>query len=98
MSKKPLACRHCGTQFRRSAGAGLFCGDNCELAHDKANASNRESLLSAGFTQHEETPNIWVKDGVAVTEEQVKHQGLVKALHKHAGAVHERITVIQDGQ
>lgn len=89
MSKKPLACRHCGKQFARAAGAGLFCGKDCEDAHCSAMDDHRKSLTDAGFVQHPETPNIWHKDGVALTEEQVKHVGFEKAVRQHGSAVAE---------
>jgi hypothetical protein len=89
MSKKPLACRHCKKPFRRAAGAGLECGSDCEQAYINAMDAHRKALSAAGFVQHPETPNVWHKDGVAITEEQVKHVGFEKAIRKHTSAVAE---------
>jgi hypothetical protein len=83
-SRQPLKCYHCKTSFPRTPGAGLFCGKDCEDAHCAAIEDNRKQLTDAGFVQHPETPNIWQKDGVAVTEEQVKHVGFEKAVQLHA--------------
>lgn len=89
MSKKPLGCHHCGKPFRRAPGAGRFCGDTCEKAHAAAMDQHRKSLTDAGFLQHSETPNLWLKDGVAISEEQVKNIGFEKAMRKHQSAAAE---------
>jgi len=89
VNKQPLRCIHCGGLFRREAGAGLCCGPGCEDKYKATTEQNRKALADAGFVQHPETPNIWHKDGVAVTEEQVKHHGIEKTIHLHAGAVAE---------
>ena len=44
----------------------------------------REGLKAAGFEQHAEAPNLWLKDGTAVSEEHVKQIGIEKALTIHA--------------
>lgn len=44
----------------------------------------RFDLKKAGFEQHVDVPNLWVKDGVAISEEQSKKIGLTKALARHA--------------
>lgn len=89
MSKKPLACRHCGSKFPRAAGAGLFCGSDCQMQHEAYTENATFDLKAAGFEQHPETPNIWHKDGVAITEEQVKHVGFEKAVRQHGSAAAE---------
>lgn len=44
----------------------------------------RFDLRKAGFEQHADVLNLWVKDGVAISEEQAKKIGLTKALARHA--------------
>jgi len=50
---------------------------------------HRKALADAGFVQHAETPNIWHKDDVSITEEQVKHVGFQKAVRQHGSAAAE---------
>jgi len=50
---------------------------------------HRKALTNAGFVQHPEIPNVWNKDGVAITEEQVKHVGFQKAVRQHGSAAAE---------
>ena len=84
MSKQPLRCIHCGQQFPRIAGAGLCCGDDCAKQHEAAREQIRKDLSAGGFTQNAETPNLWTKDGVSITEEHVKHAGMAVAMQQHA--------------
>jgi hypothetical protein len=91
-NRKPLKCAHCGNDFPRTAGAGLFCGDDCKAEFAKAHELTKGMLMEAGFTQHPETPNLWVKDGVAVALENVKHVGMDKTIQRHASAVAESKT------
>lgn len=44
----------------------------------------RFDLRKAGFSQDTDVPNLWVKNGVAISEEQAKKIGLIKALARHA--------------
>jgi hypothetical protein len=44
-------------------------------------------LLDAGFAQHPDIPNLWMKDGVAVSHEAVKHDGIEKVLVRHQAVV-----------
>jgi hypothetical protein len=87
MARTPLKCYHCGQPFPRTSGAGLFCGSDCEADHAAALEGIRSDLQTAGFAQHAETPNLWVRDGVALAEEHVKHVGLKKALQQHESHV-----------
>lgn len=89
MSRKPLRCAHCGAQFPRVACAGLFCGDDCKNDYAQAMEKIAEEMTVAGFTQHAETPNLWVKDGVAIGIEHVKTHGFIKAIHRHQSVVAE---------
>ncbi len=89
MSKKPLGCHHCGQHNQRLPGAGLFCGADCEKQHGEAIVNTRKTLAANGFVQHHEVSNIWTKNGVAVTEEMVKHVGIDKTSQRHLSAVAE---------
>lgn len=71
------------------AGAGLFCGNDCKAAFIAANESTKGMLVEAGFTQHPDTPNLWVKDGVAIAQEHVNFLGFDKAVLRHQSAVRE---------
>ncbi len=85
--RKPLQCAHCGAKFPRVACAGLFCGDDCRDGYAKQMRSHREALKAAGFEQHPEVSNLWLKDGAVIAEERVKHVGMDKAIRQHASHV-----------
>lgn len=87
--RKPLQCAHCGAKFQRVSGAGLFCGKDCQEAFGVAHAEVTGHMQAAGFTQHTEAPNLWVKDGVAIGIEHVKAHGFIKAIRRHTSAVAE---------
>lgn len=46
-----------------------------------------EDLTASGFEPHGEVSNLWVKDGHAVSVEQVKIIGIEKTLAIHASHV-----------
>lgn len=87
--RKPLKCAHCGTPFKRTPMAGLFCGDGCKNGFAEKHAELTEQMKAAGFTQHTEAPNLWIKDGVAIGIEHVKAHGFIKAIRRHTSAVAE---------
>jgi hypothetical protein len=64
----------------------LYCSAKCgegRLSH----SATREALDKRGFKVDNETPNIYLKDGVALTLEHVNHVGLDKAIIQHDAAV-----------
>jgi hypothetical protein len=83
-NRTPLACAHCGKEFPRVACAGLFCGDDCAKEHATQMEKATVDLQAAGFEQHAEAPNLWVKEGHAISVEHVKQIGIEKALNIHA--------------
>lgn len=87
--RKPLKCSHCGTNFKRAPMAGLFCNDSCKKGFAEKQEELTEQMKAAGFTQHTEVPNLWIKDGVAIGIEHVKAHGFIKAMRRHASAVAE---------
>lgn len=88
MSRKPLKCTHCGKNMPRESGAGLHCGDDCAKEHNEQLCDTETQLLKLGFSNVDsDAPNIFVKDGVAVTLHEVKHVGIDKAMATHAETV-----------
>lgn len=61
----------------------LFCSEACGQKPKEAHAK----LLAAGFEPDPYAPNIYRKDGVAVTVEQVNHVGIDKTILHHSFAV-----------
>jgi hypothetical protein len=84
---RPFDCRNCGTKFAWSPGADLFCGDDCRADWDKCLKETEDQLVQAGFSRHAETPNLWIKDNVAISIEQAIHEGFEKAILAHQRAV-----------
>ncbi len=85
--RKQHSCHHCGTNTQREHGGFRFCGDECEKQHDAEHGSIRERLQAEGFVQHPETPNIWSKAGVSVTEHECYQRGIEAVLEKHQSVV-----------
>lgn len=48
------------------------------------------TLADTGFIQVKEIPNLWVKDGVHVSIDEVMREGLHPTLARHQQAVRER--------
>jgi len=73
------ACRTCG-------GAVLFGNLYCSKLCGQQMKVHAADIVAAGFVQDSDVPNVFRKDGVAITTEQVMHVGLDKALQLHAHA------------
>jgi predicted ATP-dependent serine protease len=86
---KEFTCRHCGKRFPKTLGAGLCCGDDCQTEYAKHAETISDQLSAAGFEQSSEAPNMWSKDNVSITIEEVKHVGLDEAIRKHGAVVQE---------
>jgi hypothetical protein len=84
---RELACRTCGRSFLHKPGAGLHCTTKCEENYADAIADAKQCLEAAGFVVSPAAPNLYVKNGVAVTIEQVIHEGLEETLAAHDAAV-----------
>lgn len=76
---RKLKCRSCDKPV---LFGNLYCSKACGQKPKEAHSK----LIDAGFEPDPYTPNIYRKDGVAVTVEQVNHVGLAKTLllHRHA--------------
>ena len=79
--KKPK-CRFCGSPVLYG---NLFCSAKCGANDKTFRAQDVKALEAQGFVQ-DKIPNIYRKDGVAVTLEHVAHVGLEKALQLHQQA------------
>lgn len=80
--RKPLKCNHCGKRMSRVDGAGLHCGDDCTKEHYEKLAGAEAELLMQGFVPAD-APNIYIKDGVALTLHEVKTHGMDQAIVRH---------------
>jgi hypothetical protein len=83
---KTKVCRNpvCGRETPRGA---LYCCATCFKVYSDLQQRTREELVAAGFTQHGETPNVFEKDGVLVSLEQVMKHGIDEAYEKAAHAI-----------
>jgi hypothetical protein len=82
-----FACKSCGAIFQHRPGADLHCGDECRQDYELAIEQAISALRQEGFSRETEAPNLFVKDGVFVSIEQVIHEGFENALAAHARAV-----------
>lgn len=64
--------------------AGRFCSKACVDGHGSAHESARKHLKESGFEQHPEAPNVWMKNGVALTEQEIVHDGIELCLDRHS--------------
>jgi hypothetical protein len=79
--RKLLRCRECGG--RAGPGNDIYCGDGCRRAVRGKQAAAALALAAAGFTQHAQAANLWVKDGRAVSVEEAAGHGIEATLAKH---------------
>ena len=86
MSKKPV-CRTCTGPVQYGA---LYCCDWCEAHHDNKSFDFTRALKAEGFIQDERTPNVFHRDGIAVTLETAKRLGMAQTLVRHSHAKHAR--------
>lgn len=77
-------CHNCGNAFPHKPGVGLHCSQKCEAADNRKKAKIEESILKQGFKRNRKAPNVFTKNGVSITLEQVKLNGLKETLKAHA--------------
>lgn len=87
MPQKPPVCHHCGKPVPREHGGDLTCGPDCRSRFLSAREASSTELRALGFTEHAETPDLWGKDGVHISIDQVIREGLEETLARHAEAV-----------
>lgn len=80
-------CHGCGASFQNRKGADLHCSKECEGQHQAAQSMFQKSLEAAGFTQVADVPNLWVKNEVHISLEQVMREGLDETLARHREVV-----------
>jgi len=87
---KPLVCHHCGLPaVERRHGGDLTCSPDCQENFHKARAAAEDALRASGFTQHVDVPNLWGKDGVHLSIDQVIREGFEPSLALHGETVQE---------
>lgn len=87
---KVLACRSCGAVGSIQSGADLICGPECAADYATAGTEAVAALTQEGFSRDTTTPNLFWKDGVAVSLEQVVHEGFEKSVAAHQRSVAAR--------
>lgn len=89
MAHQGFNCIHCGSAMPHAPGADIVCGDDCREDRAKAIAEAKLDLIKRGFEEHAEAPNIWTKDYVAITIEQILSEGIDATLASHAIAAEQ---------
>lgn len=87
---QPFNCRGGDHRFSHRHGADLHCGPECAAQYAAEHQELEARLAREGFTQHKEAPNLWVKDDVHISIEQVMHEGLDSALAGHSATTANR--------
>jgi hypothetical protein len=73
----------------------LFCTVKCGESHAEKQVFHHEQLTENGFEQDPNTPNIYRKNGVAITLERTLHVGVSEAIKQHG---HVRIAGASQGE
>ncbi len=81
-----LYCHGCGARFRRYAGADLHCRPECGEKHAAKIDEIKKTLASSGFEVHPEAENVYMQEGIALTVEQVLHEGIDRVMERHRQA------------
>lgn len=84
--KRDHICHTCGTKQRNDL-SGRFCSDECAKQHADEHTAIRQRLEKEGFVRSEETPNLWSKAGVSVTEESCFERGIDQVLTQHQSVI-----------
>ena len=87
-----MFCHGCGQDSHHKVFRqfGMFCSKACEDIFAAEVLEVEAELLQNGFVQDKETPNIYRKDGVAVTKEQLHRANLPAILSLHKAVVSSR--------
>lgn len=80
---KTFRCRVCGG----TCGSDLYCSAACRSKRDQDQADTAAWLKAQGFDAHPDVENLFVKDGAALTLEEVLHYGQEKSLARHANVL-----------
>lgn len=79
-----MQCRTCGA---KTLYGDLFCSVKHQVEWEENRKAWEEHLISIGFEKDRATPNIFRKNGVAVTTEHISHVGLDQAILDHANSI-----------
>jgi hypothetical protein len=85
MPANKLCHGHAGP-FTHTHGADLHCSSECAGQHRAAQQIFEKALTDAGFNQVKEIPNLWERDGVRISIEQVMREGMDETLARHRSA------------
>lgn len=77
-------CHGCGSGFPHKPGADLFCSEKCRKRQEKKVQQTAATLAAKGFKRSSKAPNVFTKDGVSITLEQVLTNGLKETIAAHA--------------
>lgn len=76
MAKNKLfKCHGCGALTTTS---DIYCTPQCRTRSQAAAEAAVSELVSAGFEQHPDAPNVFTQGGVSVTIEHVRQHGIDK--------------------
>ena len=88
---QPILCHGHGGTVPHRVGADLHCSKECEEQHRAAQQLMEQALRDTGFNQSQEVPNLWERQGVHISIEEVLREGLDSTLARHREAVQERL-------
>ena len=71
---QPLRCHGHGGDFAHRRGADLNCSKECEAQLRAAQSIFEKVLEDTGFSRVQEVPNIWKREGVHLSIEEVMRE------------------------
>lgn len=74
----------CSRSYFRGHGDGLYCSASCAAQHKTLLAAAEKALAEEGFKAHIDIKNLYGKNGVYISIEDVVSRGIEKVLAEHA--------------
>lgn len=89
IQRAKLVCHHCGRLASSDTGGDLTCSADCRGRYATARNSAEQGLSAAGFVKHADVSNLWAKDGVHISIDQVIREGFEQTIARHKAAAAE---------
>jgi hypothetical protein len=86
-----MLCHGHGGKVSHRRGADLYCSKECAEQHRAAQSIFEQVLRDTGFSQMKDVPNLWERDGVHLSIDEVLREGLDSTLARHREAVDARL-------
>jgi hypothetical protein len=90
MARAKVFCHGCEKATISHQGGDVFCSDECRKQHAAAKLMFEAVLKDTGFVQSKDVPNLWARDGVHISIEEVMRSGIKETLARHQASCEAR--------